>query len=68
MAAQIPGLTVTDPEKAIASGHAMCTGLKHGESRADADRATLKNTRSTPAQADAAVNAAITAYCPQYLR
>lgn len=68
LAAQIPGVTVTDPKVAIATGHAMCTGLQYGESPADAAAATASNTNTTPAQARAAVNAAITAYCPQYRR
>jgi len=65
---QIPGVTVTDPARATASARAVCAGLQNWESPADAPAATVNDTGITPAQAAAGVNAAITAYCPQYLR
>ncbi len=66
LASQIPGVTVIDPARATASGRALCTGLGDGESPADAAAATVRDNEGlTPAQASAAVNAAITAYCPQ---
>jgi serine/threonine protein kinase, bacterial len=65
---QIPGVTVTDPARAAASGRDVCTGLQNGESPRDATASTMNQTGLTPAQAAAGVNAAITAYCPQYLR
>jgi serine/threonine-protein kinase len=65
---QIPGVSVTDPTRATASGRALCSGIQNGESPNDAAAATQNNTGMTPAQAAAGVNAAITAYCPQYLR
>jgi serine/threonine protein kinase, bacterial len=64
---QIPGVTVTDPARATASGRALCSGLQNGASPKDAVTAT-ENNGWPPAQAAAGVNAAITAYCPQYLR
>jgi serine/threonine protein kinase, bacterial len=65
---QIPGVTVTDPARATATARDVCAGLQNGESPADAAAATENNTGMTPAQAAAGVNAAITAYRPQYLR
>jgi len=46
----------------------VCAGLQNGESPADAAAATENKTGMTPGQAAAGLNAAITAYCPQYLR
>lgn len=68
LTSQIPGVTVTDPGRAAASGRAVCAGLQNGESPADAAAVTENNTGMTPTQAAAGVNAAITAYCPQYRR
>ena len=68
LASQIPGVTVTDPAGATASARGVCAGLQNGESPADAAAATENKTGMTPAQAAAGVNAAITAYCPQYRR
>ena len=65
---KIPGVTVTDPTRAASSGRAVCTGLQNGESPKDAAAATVNDTGMTPSQAAAGVNAAIGAYCPQYLR
>jgi serine/threonine-protein kinase len=46
----------------------MCADLQNGEeSPADAAAKTTQNTGLTPAHAAAVVNAAITAYCPQFL-
>ena len=65
---QIPGIHLTDQAAAIASARAMCTDLQNGEeSPADAAAKTMHNTGLTPAHAAALVNAAITAYCPQFL-
>lgn len=65
---QIPGITVTDPGTATATGRALCSGLQNGGSPNDAAAATVNSGAGiTPAQASAGVNAAITAYCPQYL-
>ena len=64
---QIPGVTVTDPARATASGRALCAGLQNRETPKEAVTAT-ENNGWPPAQAAAGVNAAITAYCPQYLR
>ena len=64
---QIPGVTVTDPARATASARGLCAGLQNGETPKDAVTAT-ENNGWPPAQAAAGVNAAITAYCPQYLR
>ncbi|OBK24328.1 protein kinase [Mycobacterium asiaticum] len=63
----IPGVTVTDPATAVSTGQALCSGLQNGGSPRDAAEATVRgNEGITPAQAAAGVNAAITAYCPQY--
>ncbi|WP_158090408.1 DUF732 domain-containing protein [Mycobacterium sp. IEC1808] len=65
---QIPGIHLTDQAAAIASAHAMCADLQSGkESPADAAVKTTNNTGLTPEHATAVVNAAITAYCPQFL-
>lgn len=65
---QIPGIHLTDQAAAIASARAMCADLRNGqESPADAAAKTTNNTELTPDHAAAVVNAAITAYCPQYL-
>lgn len=64
---QIPGVTVTDPATAAATGRAVCSNLQSGGNPNDAAAATVNgNNGITPAQAAAGVNAAITAYCPQY--
>ncbi|MHA7650395.1 serine/threonine-protein kinase [Mycobacterium sp. ML4] len=63
----IPGLTVTDPATAAATGRAICKSMQNGGSPNDSVQATMRNNSSlTPAQAAAGVNAAITVYCPQY--
>lgn len=69
LVSEIPGLTVTDPASAAASGRAVCTDLQNGATPNDAAAATVNNnTGITPAQAAAGINAAITAYCPHYLQ
>ncbi|MDP7706717.1 MULTISPECIES: serine/threonine-protein kinase [unclassified Mycobacterium] len=63
----IPGLTVTDPATAAATGRAICKGLQNGATPDDSVQATVKSNSSlSPAQAAAGVNAAIATYCPQY--
>ncbi|GAB7141496.1 serine/threonine-protein kinase [Mycobacterium riyadhense] len=67
LVSEIPGVTVTDPATAAATGRGVCTHLQNGGSPTDVAAATVNNnTGLTPAQAAAGVNAAITAYCPQY--
>lgn len=67
LVSEIPGVTVTDPATAAASGRGVCAHLQNGGSPSDAAAATVNNNAGiTPAQAAAGVNAAITAYCPQY--
>lgn len=66
LAAQIPGVTVQDPKEATTTARGLCAGLKNGLSPADAAAATQHKSGLTPAQAEAGVNAAITAYCPEY--
>ena len=67
MVSGIPGLTVTDPTTAAATGRAVCTSLQNGATPNDSVQATVNgNNTGTPAQAAAGVNAAITVYCPQY--
>lgn len=67
MVSGIPGLTVTDPATAAATGRAVCTSLQNGGTPNDSVQATVNgNNTVTPAQAAAGVNAAITVYCPQY--
>ncbi|WP_156452899.1 DUF732 domain-containing protein, partial [Mycobacterium gordonae] len=69
MVSGIPGLTVTDPATAAATGRAVCTSLQNGATPNDSVQATVNgNNTVTPAQAAAGVNAAITVYCPQYQR
>lgn len=65
LVSEIPGVTVTDPATAAATGRAVCAGIQNGGSPDDATAATVNgNNGLTPAQAAAGVNAAITAYCP----
>ena len=66
LAAQIPGVTVKDPKEATTTARGVCAGLKNGLNPADAAAATQHKSGLTPAQAEAGVNAAITAYCPEY--
>lgn len=67
MVSGIPGLTVTDPATAAATGRAVCTSLQSGATPNDSVQATVNgNNTVTPAQAAAGVNAAITVYCPQF--
>nr|WP_205878721.1 serine/threonine-protein kinase [Mycobacterium gordonae] len=67
MVSGIPGLTVTDPAAAAATGRAVCTSLQNGGTPNDSVQATVNgNNTVTPAQAAAGVNAAITVYCPQF--
>ncbi|BBX76096.1 protein kinase [Mycobacterium shinjukuense] len=69
LVSQIPGVTVTDPATAAASGRAVCADLQNGGNPHDHAAATVNNnTGLTPAQATASVNAAITAFCPHHLR
>lgn len=68
LASQIPGVTVSDPKEATATARGVCVGLEKGVSPDDAAAATQRKSGLTPAQAAAGVNAAITAYCPQYRR
>ncbi|MDP7706716.1 MULTISPECIES: serine/threonine-protein kinase [unclassified Mycobacterium] len=67
MVSGIPGLTVTDPATAAATGRAVCTSLQNGGTPNDSVQATVNgNNTVTPAQAAAGINAAITVYCPQF--
>ncbi|MGV0494227.1 serine/threonine-protein kinase [Mycobacterium kansasii] len=66
LVSQIPGVIVTDPATAAATGRGVCTDLQNGASPDDAAAATVNNTGISPAQAAAGVNAAITAFCPQH--
>jgi serine/threonine-protein kinase len=69
LVSEIPGVTVTDPTTAATTGRGVCTHLQNGGSPTDVTAATVNsNGGLTPAQAAAGVNAAITAYCPQYAR
>ena len=68
LASQIPGVTVNDPREATESARGVCVVLQEGASPADAAAATQNRSGLTSAQAAAGVNAAITAYCPQYRR
>ncbi|POY29940.1 protein kinase [Mycobacterium kansasii] len=66
LVSQIPGVIVTDPATAAATGRGVCTDLQNGASPDDAAAATVNNTGISPAQAAAGVNAAISAFCPQH--
>jgi serine/threonine-protein kinase len=69
LVSEIPGVTVTDPATAATTGRGVCTHLQNGGSPNDVTAATVNsNGGLSPAQAAAGVNAAITAYCPQYAR
>jgi hypothetical protein len=60
-------MTIADPTIAEAGGRKVCAYLQAGHSRADTNATVLQNDPTfTPWQANAVVNAAITAYCPQY--
>jgi Protein of unknown function (DUF732) len=63
---QIPGTVIADPAKAVAGGRNICPGLA-AQGRASTEAAVQANDPGfSPWQAAAVVNAAITAYCPQY--
>ncbi|MCV7196546.1 serine/threonine-protein kinase [Mycobacterium angelicum] len=65
LVSEIPGITITDPATAAATGRAVCVGIQNGGSPNDAAAATVnRNQGITPEQAAAGINAAITAYCP----
>ncbi|MEY8016342.1 DUF732 domain-containing protein [Mycobacterium servetii] len=51
----------------MVTGHAVCTGLQWLQCGMPQPR-PASNTNTAPAQAQSAVDAAITAYCPQYRR
>lgn len=68
LASHIPGITIADPVAAATSARAMCRGIENGRAPADEAVATANNTGLTPEHAAALVTAAITVYCPQYLR
>jgi serine/threonine-protein kinase len=69
LVSQIPEMKIVNPAIAEADGRNVCTYLQDGHSRADANASVLQNDPTfTRWQAAAVVNAAITAYCPQYLR
>ncbi|OBK94587.1 protein kinase [Mycobacterium asiaticum] len=69
LVSEIPGVTVTDPTVAVNTGRNLCTVLQNGGSPNEVADATVNSNQGiTPAQAAAGVNAAISVYCPQYLR
>lgn len=69
LVSEIPGVTVTDPTVAVNTGRNLCTVLQNGGSPNEVADATVNGNQGiTPAQAAAGVNAAISVYCPQYLR
>jgi hypothetical protein len=65
---QIPGVTVIDPGAVTASARELCADLENGdETKEDAITKTMRNTpNGTFGGATAMVNAAITAYCPDF--
>jgi hypothetical protein len=65
---QIPGVTIVDPAAVTASGRQICIYLQNGdETKEDAITKTMRNTpNGTVGGATAMVDAAITAYCPQF--
>lgn len=66
LVSEIPGVTITDPATAAATGRAVCVGIQNGASPNDAAAATVNGNQGiSPEQATAGINAAITAYCPQ---
>jgi Protein of unknown function (DUF732)/Protein of unknown function (DUF3761) len=64
----IPGMTITDPSALTASARQVCVDLQDGdETRPDVIAKTIRNTPNrTVGGATALLNAAITAYCPQF--
>lgn len=68
LVSEIPGVTVSDPAAATASGRQVCIDLQDGdETRADIVTKTMRNTpNGTIGGATAILNVAIAAYCPEY--
>jgi hypothetical protein len=63
---QVPGTVITDPATAVAGGRNICPSLA-SNGRAATEAAVQTNDPGfSPWQAAQVVNAAITAYCPQY--
>jgi hypothetical protein len=64
----IPGMTITDPSALTASARQVCVDLQDGdETRPDVIAKTIRNTpNGTVGGATALLNAAISAYCPQF--
>lgn len=65
LVSQIP-VTITDSAVLTASGRSICGDLQHGMTPAQVAAANVGNNGMTFAQTSAIVNAAITAFCPQY--
>jgi serine/threonine-protein kinase len=63
---QIPGTVINDPATAVAGGRRICPGLASSGRTATEAAVQANDPGFTPWQASAMVNAAITAYCPQY--
>jgi hypothetical protein len=65
---QIPGVTIVDPAAVTASGRQICVYLQNGdETKEGAIAKTMRNTpNGTLRGATGMVNAAISAYCPQF--
>jgi hypothetical protein len=62
-------MTIVNPGIAAADGRSVCTYIRNGHTRADADASVLQNDPTfTPWQAAAVVNASVAAYCPQMSR
>jgi hypothetical protein len=68
LVSEIPGMTITDPVALSASARQVCVDLQEGdETRPDVIAKTIRNTpNGTVGGATALINAAITAYCPQF--
>ncbi|ORV85910.1 hypothetical protein AWC11_18555 [Mycobacterium interjectum] len=60
------GISVADPDSAVATAHEICAEFDRGEAAAVVVLKLMKETNLSSAQAGYFVGASVTAYCPQH--
>jgi hypothetical protein len=59
------GITIPDPDTAIAMAHTVCAGLDGNQPVSLVAMQVMKDTNLTPRQAGFFIGLAVAAYCPQ---
>ncbi|WP_197518452.1 DUF732 domain-containing protein [Mycobacterium sp. E3198] len=60
------GISVADPDSAVATAHEICAELDRGEGAAVVVLKLMTDTNLSSAQAGYFIGASVTAYCPQH--